>query len=75
MLHDNARQPGSTTYNSNDILTRKEAAKYLRLAEGTLGNWNCEGKGPRSIKIGRAVRYRFADIEAFIAESSAEVAA
>ena len=74
MLHDNARLPGATTYNPNDILTRKEAASFLRLAEGTLGNWHCEGKGPRSIKIGRAVRYRFADIEAFIAESTKAVA-
>ena len=74
MPHDDTRQPGNSAYNSTDILTRKETANYLRLAEGTLGNWHCEGKGPRSIKIGRAVRYRFADIEAFVARSTKGVA-
>lgn len=71
MLHDNARQPAITGYNSTDILTPKETANYLRVTEGTLGNWRCAGKGPRALRFGsRAVRYRFADLESFIATST-----
>lgn len=76
MLRDNGCQSGTTIYLSSDILTPKETANYLRVTESTLGNWRSAGKGPRAIRIGaRAVRYRFADLEMFIAESTAEVAA
>ena len=58
-----AKQPG-------DILTPAELAAEYRLAERTLANWRARGEGPRFLKLGkRAVRYRRADIEAFIADT------
>jgi len=48
------------------LLTRKEAAEYLRIKKSTLDAWACKGGGPVFIKMGRAVRYRLADLEAFV---------
>ncbi len=53
--------------NPADLLTETEAADLLRVAVQTLRNWRWRGQGPRALKIGlRMVRYRRADIEAFI---------
>ena len=31
----------------------------------TLRKWRCIGEGPRFVRIGRAVRYRKADLDAY----------
>ena len=50
-----------------DLLDEREAAAFLRVAVQTLRNWRWRGEGPRFRKIGlRMVRYRRADLEAFI---------
>jgi predicted DNA-binding transcriptional regulator AlpA len=50
------------------LLTRRQAAELLALKEQTLARWAMLGKGPRFVKCGsRAVRYRPADIERYIA--------
>ena len=49
------------------IFTVKEAAKYLGLAESTLNKWRCyQNEGPAYLKLGKAVRYRREDLDAFI---------
>lgn len=48
------------------IMTVSQAADYLGLAVSTLNKWRCHGGGPVFIKMGRAVRYRVADLEAYI---------
>lgn len=61
--------------NGEDLLSAKEAAGYLRLSPKTLNNWRCKGVGPTVVRVGkRAPRYRVADLEAFIAESTNAVA-
>ena len=52
----------------DDLLDEKEAAVYLTVAVTTLRNWrSLKGKGPRFVKVGaRLVRYRRADLAAFI---------
>ena len=53
---------------TGDLLDEKEAAAMLALRVATLRNWRALRKGPRFVKIGqRLVRYRRADLEAFIA--------
>lgn len=50
-----------------DLIDEREAAALLGLAVGTLRNWRALRQGPRFRKIGtRAVRYRRADVAAFI---------
>jgi len=56
-----------------DLLNEREAAVLLRLAVATLRNWRALKQGPRFVKLGmRAVRYRRADLEAFIVGDAEE---
>lgn len=51
-----------------ELLTDDEAAKRLGTSPNTLANWRATGRVTVPyIKIGRNVRYRAADLEAFIA--------
>jgi predicted DNA-binding transcriptional regulator AlpA len=49
------------------VVTETEAARILGLSVKTLRRWRWAGKGPRFLKIGAAVRYDLADLEAYIA--------
>lgn len=51
----------------DDILTLKELAEYLKIAEKTLYLYAREGRIP-AIKIGSAWRFRRADIAAWLEE-------
>lgn len=43
-----------------------ETAKILGLARQTLDVWRVRGRGPRFIKVGRAVRYRESDLQGYL---------
>jgi excisionase family DNA binding protein len=49
-----------------DRLNNEEAAKYLGLKAATLNKWRVYGEGPPFIKVGRLVRYRRADLDAYL---------
>lgn len=52
-----------------NMLTPKQAAKYLGISEGALRLWRSEGKGPRHFKAGEKLwRYRRADLDSWIEE-------
>jgi excisionase family DNA binding protein len=44
----------------------ERTGEYLTVPVGTLANWRYQGKGPRFVKIGRHVRYRRSDVEAWL---------
>lgn len=48
------------------FMTTRQAADFLGLKRNTLEIWRLRGTGPRFVKMGRAVRYRLADIEDYI---------
>ncbi|MEO5375351.1 MAG: helix-turn-helix domain-containing protein [Alphaproteobacteria bacterium] len=49
------------------LLTPREAAARLQVAEATLERWRTRGGGPRFIKLsGRVVRYADEDLRAFV---------
>ena len=48
------------------LLKEDEAAEILNVEVSTLRCWRSVGKPPRYVKVGAAVRYELADIEAFI---------
>lgn len=51
----------------NDLLTEPQAAEYLGgIPPRTLRQWRYTGKGPIFTKLGRAVRYRRDDLDAWI---------
>lgn len=51
---------------TTDILNTKEAASYVRLGKPTLERFRISGGGPRYCKLGGAVRYRRADLDAWL---------
>ena len=60
----------STSPNSSPLLTREAAAKYLGISPATLAKWASEKTQPLPyVKIGRLVRYRITDLDAYIAGS------
>ncbi len=52
------------------VTKRIEVAEYLGLATSTLNKWRCHGGGPVFVKLGRAVRYRREDLDAFVVSRS-----
>lgn len=48
------------------LLTAEEAAQHLRRSSKTLEADRLRGSGPRFVKLGRSVRYRLSDLEAYI---------
>ena len=54
-------------FQANDkLLTQKEVKEITGLADSTLEQWRLKGKGPKFIKLGRLVRYRLTDVQAYI---------
>jgi excisionase family DNA binding protein len=49
-----------------DLLLRKEVAAMLKLQPQTLAAWAVTGKHLPFVKLGRSVRYRRADVVAFV---------
>lgn len=50
-----------------ELLDEIETAAELRKSVGTLRNWRCSRlEGPAFIKVGRNVRYRRSDLEAYL---------
>ncbi|MGW0841436.1 helix-turn-helix transcriptional regulator [Streptomyces sp. NPDC002787] len=47
-----------------------EVAEHLGVPVATLSQWRYLRRGPRSIKVGRYVRYRWTDVEAWLDEQS-----
>jgi excisionase family DNA binding protein len=50
----------------SDFLTDRELADLLEIPQRTPGQWRYLGKGPRYVRVGRHVRYRRTDVEAWI---------
>ena len=48
------------------LLTEQEAATLLRVTVKAVQGWRYRGGGPRFVKVGRCVRYRLEDLQAFV---------
>lgn len=53
------------------LATPGEVADYLRKPPKTLAEWRYRGIGPRYHVVGRDVRYRWSDVEAWLAGQAA----
>ncbi|MGW8256010.1 MAG: helix-turn-helix domain-containing protein [Thermoguttaceae bacterium] len=57
----------STLAIQSDLLTRAQAAEYLGVKEQTLAVWSTTGRyNLLVVKVGRLVKYRLRDLEAFL---------
>ena len=48
------------------LLDCTDTATALGVPEKTLAQWRYQGKGPTYIKVGKYVRYRSDDVEAYL---------
>lgn len=49
------------------LLTVDDVAQYLGVKPNTVYAWRVRKEGPRAVKVGRAVRYRLEDVDAWLA--------
>lgn len=50
-----------------NLVSTEQAAEYLGgLKPNTIEGWRVRGEGPRYLKIGRLVRYKIDDLDAYI---------
>jgi len=54
------------------LLNEVQAAIYLNVSARTLQQWRVSGRGPLFTKLSRAVRYRRADLDAYVARGVAQ---
>lgn len=57
---------------NESMATSREVARFLRVSEGTLRNWRSEGSGPKFERVGRSVRYDWAEVRRWSQQSTAE---
>lgn len=50
------------------LMSINDVAKYLGIPVGTLYQWRAKGKGPRGLRLGKHVRFRREDVEAWITQ-------
>lgn len=48
------------------LLSVEDLAEYLDVPIATVRRWRYIGTGPTSLKVGRHVRYRLADVDAWL---------
>jgi Helix-turn-helix domain len=49
------------------LLTEKQAADWGNWSTALLRKWRQQRKGPPYLKVGKLIRYRMSDLEAFVA--------
>ncbi len=52
---------------TDELFDTDAVASYTGLSPVTLRKWRMTGAGPRFLRLGRAVRYRKAAVDAFLA--------
>ena len=61
---------------TRELVDEKEAARILDISPGTLAVWRSTGRyNLRFLKVGRNVRYRRADLEAWLEKRTRETGA
>ena len=57
---------GSTVVTADRLLSIREVAEWLQIPVQTLYQWRYRREGPPTLKIGKHLRYRAADVEAWL---------
>ncbi len=60
-----SRTPSSSS-ERRPLASPEELSAYLGVPLGTLYSWNHRGIGPKATKVGRHLRYRWQEVEAWL---------
>lgn len=52
------------------LMTTDRLAEYLEVTPQALANMRMHGTGPKYIKVGRGIRYRWVDVETWMHENT-----
>jgi excisionase family DNA binding protein len=55
------------------LMTVQDVAAYLGVPVATVYQWNSRGHGPTRYRLGKHVRYRRSDVEAWVDRQAAPV--
>jgi len=55
------------------LLTEDQTSKVLQCTKSALRRWRRERRGPRFVKMGRLIRYRQSDLEAYVDQATQNV--
>lgn len=48
------------------LMTTEQVADYLTVPVATIYNWRVQGEGPRASRVGRHLRFRRSDVDAWL---------
>lgn len=54
------------------LATAEQVAEYLGVPMGTIYQWRHRNTGPKASKVGRHIRYRWEDVDAWLETQSGE---
>jgi len=58
--------PGNTPTTTPAVLKEANASTYLEMSRSYLRKGRCEGYGPPYIRIGKSIRYKVSDLDAWL---------
>lgn len=58
----------------DDLLSPADLAEHLGVSIRTIYNWRSSNTGPQGFRVGRHVRYRRSDVEAWIVDQHRQAA-
>lgn len=64
----------SETQPGDRLLSPAELADYLTIPVQTIYQWRHRGEGPPGYRVGRHVRYRWSDIQTWLAGQTDDIA-
>ncbi|GFO60943.1 hypothetical protein GMST_32680 [Geomonas silvestris] len=64
-------QRSKLSYSQSELLTTEQVAALLQMRVSTIQQWRWRGIGPSYARLGRTIRYRRSDVEAYIARRMA----
>ena len=64
----------TATDDRRNLATPEELSEFLGIPIGTLYAWNHRGTGPKALKIGRHLRYRWREVEAWLDAQALDLA-
>lgn len=53
------------------LATPEQLSEYLGIPMKTLYQWRYEGHGPKGVRIGKHLRYRWENVDAWVAQQEA----
>ena len=56
----------------SDLMTPADLAAKLEKSLAALAQWRYLGRGPKFIKLGRSIRYRTSDVEAWLDQQTVQ---